>query len=98
MNDVLYVSPAAKNLLILLRLAAKGATMGATKYKTTIKKNGVSMILNAIKGVNDSTMFYLKAKTFSSAGSSPQEANINMIEKNEVQDDKNEKENIGTRR
>ena len=65
LNDVLYVSQAAKNLLILSRLASKGATMGATKYKTTIKKNGVSMILNAIKGVNDSTMFYLKAKTFS---------------------------------
>ena len=38
--------------------------MGDTKCKTTIKKNGVNVILDAIKGKNKSTMFYLKANRY----------------------------------
>ena len=36
--------------------------MGATKYKTTVKKNGVNMNLDAIKGKDESTIFYLKTR------------------------------------
>ena len=52
------------NLLILSRLISKGATVGATKDKIIINKNGVSMILDARKGKNKSTIFYLKARRY----------------------------------
>ena len=45
LTKVLYVPQAMKNLLIVSRLASKGATMGATQDKMIIKKNGVSMTL-----------------------------------------------------
>ena len=52
LSDVLCISQAVKNLLSILRLVAKGATMGDIKYKMTIKKNGVIMTLNAGSGEN----------------------------------------------
>ena len=42
--------------------------MGATKLKNAIKKNGINMIMDTIKGVNDSTMFLLKAKRYAHEG------------------------------
>ena len=62
LTEVLNVSQAVKNILSISRLVSKGATMGATQDKMTIKKNGVSMILDARKGQNKSMMLYLKAK------------------------------------
>ena len=63
-TKVLYVPQTVNNILSVLRLISKRATVGATQDKTTIKKNGVSMILDAIKGNNASMMFYLKAKHY----------------------------------
>ena len=48
--DVLYVSQAIKSLLRISSIGAKVYTMGDTKDKMTIKKNGVSMNLNTRKG------------------------------------------------
>ena len=50
LTGVLYVPQAVKNLLSVSRLISKGATMGTTQDKTIIKKNDVSMILDAMKG------------------------------------------------
>ena len=47
--EVLYVPQALNNLLSVSRILSKGATMGATQDKMTIKKNGVRMILDARK-------------------------------------------------
>ena len=44
--DVLYVSQAIKSILSISRIGAKVYTMGDTKDKMTIKKNGVSTNLN----------------------------------------------------
>ena len=38
--------------------------MGATQKQMIIKKNGVSVILDARKGNNASMMFYLKTKQY----------------------------------
>ena len=46
------------------RLVSKGATMGSTQNKMIIKKNLVSMTLDAGKGQNKSMMFYLKARIY----------------------------------
>ena len=43
------------------------------------------MILEAREGKDQSTMFYLKANTYAPGGSSPQESNRNLPEKNKVQ-------------
>ena len=59
---VLYVTQPTKNLLSASRLVSKGVTMGDTQDKTTINKNGVSMILDEIKGKNTCMMIYLKTK------------------------------------
>ena len=64
LKNVLYIPQAVKNLTSVSRTTAKGATMGATQDKTTINKNGVSMNMNARKGKNGSTIFYLKSKRF----------------------------------
>ena len=64
LTEVLYVPQSVKNLLSVSRLVSKGVTMGDTQDKMTIKKNGVSMILDEIKGKNVSMMFYLKAKHY----------------------------------
>ena len=48
--EVLYVPQAVKNILSIFRLVSKGATMGDTQDKMTTKKNGVNIILNAVKG------------------------------------------------
>ena len=51
--------------------------MGATQDKIIIKKNEVSMTLDASKGQNNSMMFYLKAKRYVPEG---QEALTNIPE------------------
>ena len=56
--------------------------MGDTKDKMTIKKNGANMILDAIKVGNKITVLYLKTKRCDPEGSSPQETNSNLKEKN----------------
>ena len=61
---VMYVHQAVKNLLSVSRLVSKAATMGATQEKITIKKNGVSMILDSREGGNDRTVLYFKAKLY----------------------------------
>ena len=50
------------NLLSISRLVSKGAMMGDTQYKMTIKKNVIIMILDEIKGKNTCMMIYLKTK------------------------------------
>ena len=51
-----YTIPqAVKNLLRVSRILYKGATVTTTKYNMTIKNNGASENLNAIKGQNSST-------------------------------------------
>ena len=67
-TKALYVPQAVKYIYIISRLVSKGATMGATKDKITIKKNGISMILDSRKGQTKSIMFYLKAKRYSPEG------------------------------
>ena len=62
LNYVLYVSQSVKNILSVSELVSKEATVGATQDKITINKNGVNIILDAIKGKNESMMFYLKSK------------------------------------
>ena len=52
--------------------------MGATQDKMIIKKNGVSMTLDAKKGQNNSMMFYLKTKRYTPEG---KEALTNLTEK-----------------
>ena len=54
--------------------------MGDTKDKMNIKKVSVIITLYTRKGINESTMFYLKAKIYSSEVLSPQEANRNLPE------------------
>ena len=50
LEKVLYVPQSVKNTLSVSSLISKVATMGVTQDKITIKKNGVNMILDAIKG------------------------------------------------
>ena len=54
-------SPSCEKLFSVSRLVSKGATMGATQEKIIIKKNRLSMTLDASKGQNNSMIFYLKA-------------------------------------
>ena len=61
-TKLMYEIQAFNNLLKVSRLASKGATAKDTKDKTTIKKNGVNMILDARKGKKASIMFYLKTR------------------------------------
>ena len=44
------------------------------------------MILDTRKGRNDSTMFYLKAKTYAPEGLSPQDSNRNIPLEKEIKD------------
>ena len=64
-TEVLYVPQAVKNLLRISSIVSKGTTMGATQDKIIVKKNGVSMILDARKGQNKRMMLYLKEKRYS---------------------------------
>ena len=64
LTEVLYVPQAMKNILKVSKLISKGATMGATHDKIIVKKNGVSMTLDASKGQNKSIVFNLKAKRY----------------------------------
>ena len=48
-TEVLYLPQEVKNILSVSRIVSKGAMMGDTKCKMTIKENGVNMILNAVK-------------------------------------------------
>ena len=64
LTKVLYVPQAVKNILSVSRLVLKGSTMGDTQYKIIIKKNGVSINLDASKGQNKGMMFYFKANIF----------------------------------
>ena len=50
LTEVLYVPQAVKYILRISRLILKGATMGAIQEKMIIKKNGVSMTIDARKG------------------------------------------------
>ena len=63
-TKALYVPQALKNILSVSRLMPKGATMGATQDKITMTKNGVSVVLDAIKGQNKCMVLYLKAKRY----------------------------------
>ena len=64
LNLVLHVTQAVKNMLIVSNMLSKGATMGDNKDKITIKKNGVNMTIDARNRINDSMIFYLKAKRY----------------------------------
>ena len=64
-TKVLYAHQSMKTLLSVSRLVSKGATVGAIQDKVTIKKNGVRVILDAMKGQNKSTIICLKVNSFS---------------------------------
>ena len=57
LTEVLYVYQAVKNILKVLSIIPNVATIGATKYRTAIKKNGVNMIIDARKVKHYITMF-----------------------------------------
>ena len=80
LNEVLYAPQAVNIILSVSRLVPKGSTMGDTKDKITIDEGGVNVTLDTRKGINESTIFYLKANRYAPEGSSPQEAYINMPE------------------
>ena len=69
--------PSCENLLIVSRLISKGAKIGGTQDKMLIKKNGVSMTVNASKVQKTSVMFYLMAKRYAQEG---QESLTNLPE------------------
>ena len=85
LTKVLYVPQAVKNLLSVSRLVPKGTKMGANQDKITIKKNGVSVIVDASKGQNKIMMFCLKAKRYEPEG---QEATTNLPEEKNYGNDK----------
>ena len=62
LTEVLYVPQAVKNIFSVSRLISKGSMVGATKDKMAINKNGVNMIIDAKKLINNSMIFYLKKK------------------------------------
>ena len=64
LTEGMYVIQAVKNLLIVSRLLAKDTTVGDTRDKMIIKKNGVSMTLDERKGQNNIIMFYFKVKRY----------------------------------
>ena len=86
LTKVLYIPQASKSVLSLSRLVSKGAMMGATQEKMTIKKNGVSMILDARKSQNKIMVFYLKAKRYALE---VKEAITNIPEDKKCGNDKN---------
>ena len=51
-EKVLYIPQAIKNILSVSRIVSKGVIVGATQDKIIVKKNSVSMILDAEKGQN----------------------------------------------
>ena len=59
-----------------------------TQDKMTIKKNGVSINLNAIKGRNGSTVLYLNNLTLIPEVLSHQESNINLTAEDKDKDEK----------
>ena len=71
LTKVLYVPQSAKQLLSTPRFVSKGAMMGASQDKITIKENGASMVLDARKGQNKIMMFYLKANRYHPEGQAP---------------------------
>ena len=56
---MLYVTQSIKNLLRKSRIVSKGDTRGHTQEKMTIKKNGISLVLDTRNVNNASMMFYL---------------------------------------
>ena len=56
MTKVLCIRQAIKNILSISRLISKRAILRTTKDKTTTKKIGFNMILDARKGRNKSTV------------------------------------------
>ena len=56
LTKVLYIPQAVKNMLSVSRLVTKGSKMGSPEDKTSIRKNGVSLILDARKGQNKTMM------------------------------------------
>ena len=86
LTKVLYVPQAVKQILSVSRLGSKGDTMGATQYKTIIKKNGFRMTLDARESQNKNMMFYLKVNRYAPEG---QESLTNLPEKKtETSDEK----------
>ena len=77
LTKVLYVPQSAKQLLSTPRFVSKGAMMGASQDKITIKENGASMVLDARKGQNKIMMFYLKENRYALE---VQEALVNLSE------------------
>ena len=63
-TKALYVPQSVKKLLSVSRIVSQGYMMGSTQDKIIIKKNVVSMTLDANKVQNKSMMFYLKAKRY----------------------------------
>ena len=59
-----------------------------TQDKMTIKKNGVSINLNARKGRNGSTVLYLNNLTLIPEVLSHQESNINLTAEDKDKDEK----------
>ena len=49
------------------------------------------MILDARKGIYDSTMFYLRVKRYAPEGPKPQESNSNLPEEKKFQDENDKK-------
>ena len=85
LTKILYVPQAVKKLLSLSRLVSKGATMWVTKDKIIIKKNCVTMILDARKGQNKRVVLYLKLRRYDPEG---QEILANMSEQEKGGSDK----------
>ena len=52
LTESLYLPQSVNNILSVSRVILKGSTMGDTKYKITIRKKGVNMILDTRKGKN----------------------------------------------
>ena len=65
--------------------------MGAIKDNMNIKKDGVSMKLYERKGINESTVFYLKMERYPPEGSSPQEGKKKLPEEKKVQNGNDKK-------
>ena len=65
LTEVMYVPQELKKKFSVSRLVSKGSKMGEIQDKITIKKNGISMILDTRKVQNKSMMFYLTEKRYS---------------------------------
>ena len=64
LNVVLHITRTVKNMLTVSNMVSKGTTMGDNKEKITINKSGVNMTIDARNRINDSMIFYLKAKRY----------------------------------